>query len=210
MGFASDPVGRGFGSLARPGGNITGVTYWVGPEFEAKRLQLLKEAVPRAKKITVLATKEPQVASNLREAQKIAPALGVKLFVHEVGDADYDHALSKMVAEGAGALLIAVSPTLNRDQKLITGFAAKYRLPSICEWREDVEEGCLMAYGSSRSGLYRRVASYVDRLFKGANPADLPIEQPSKFELVINLKTAEALGLTIPPSLLQRADQVSE
>ena len=115
-----------------------------------------------------------------------------------------------MVAERAGALFVVASPGLSRDRRRILDLAAKHRLPAIYDWRENADEGGLMAYGSSNVALSRRVAEYVDKIFKGAKPADLPVEQPTKFELVINLKTAKALGLTVPPSLLQRADQVIE
>jgi len=132
------------------------------------------------------------------------------LVVIEVQHDDYDRAFASMASKRTDALFVLGSPILNRDRKLIIALAAKHRLPAIYEWREHVEEGGLMAYGGDASALFRRVAAYVDRIFKGANPADLPVEQPTRLELVINLKTAKALGLTIPPSLLARADQVIE
>ena len=143
-------------------------------------------------------------------AQKAASALRVKLVVVEVPGTDYDRAFASMVAERADALFVLMSPVLTRDRKQIIDRAAKYRLPAIYEWREHVEVGGLMSYGGSLIELLRRVAAYVDKILKGAKPADLPVERPTKFELVINLKTAKALGLTIPPALLQRADQVIE
>jgi putative ABC transport system substrate-binding protein len=210
MGFATDPVGRGFvASLARPGGNITGVTYAEGPEIAAKRLEFIREAVPQAGRIAVFGAGD-SVQSMRQATQKAASSLGVKLIAVDVRGGDYDQAFGTMVAERAGALVVLGSAILNVDRKRIIELAARHRLPAIYEWREHVDEGGLMAYGASNRGLYRRVASFIDRIFKGANPADLPVEQPTTFELVINLKTAKALGLTIPPSLLLRADQVIE
>jgi ABC-type uncharacterized transport system substrate-binding protein len=212
MGLSSDPVARGLvASLARPGGNITGVSYSEGPEIAAKRLELIKEAVPRAGRIAVLG--EGDSFQSQRQArqvtQKAASSLGVKLVDVNAQGANYSQAFRTMVAERAGALVLG-SVKLNADRNRIIELAARHRLPAIYEWREHVEEGGLMAYGASNRGLFRRVASFVDRIFKGVNPAELPIEQPTVFELVINLKTAKALGLTFPPSLLARADQVIE
>jgi len=211
MGLTSDPVGRGFiANLARPGGNITGVSYSAGPEIAGKRLELIREAVARARRIAVLSTREQPSQDQVREAGQAAARLGVELVVIEVQHDDYDRAFASMASKRTDALFVLGSPILNRDRKLIIALAAKHRLPAIYEWREHVEEGGLMAYGGDASALFRRVAAYVDRIFKGANPADLPVEQPTRLELVINLKTAKALGLTIPPSLLARADQVIE
>ena len=142
--------------------------------------------------------------------QKAASSLGVKLIVVEVRGAEYERAFATMVAERADALAVMGSAILNRDRRRIIELAARHRLPAIYEWPEHAEEGGLMAYGASNRDLWRRVATFVDRIFKGANPATMPVEQPTRFEFVINLKTAKALGLTIPPSLLQRADQVIE
>jgi putative ABC transport system substrate-binding protein len=210
MGFAIDPVGRGFvTSLGRPGGNITGVSYSVGPEIHQKRLELIKEAVPRAVRIAVLAGGDtPQ--STRQETQKAASSLGVKLIVVEVQGAEYERAFATMVAERADALAVLGSPSLNTDRRRIIELAARHRLPAIYEWREHAEDGGLMAYGASNRDLNRRVAAFVDRIFKGANPATLPVEQPTVFELVVNLRTAKALGLTIPSSVLRRADHVIE
>jgi putative ABC transport system substrate-binding protein len=207
----SDPVELGFvANLARPGANITGVLLVAEPSMIAKRLQLIREAVPRVARIAVLATSEAQSRTQVQWAEKAAPALSVKLVTVEVRDADYDHAFATMVAERADALLVVASVILSTDREQIIRLAAKHRLPAIYEWREHVEAGGLMAYGGSLSAFVRRAAVYVDRIFKGANPADLPVECATTFELAINLKTAKALGLTIPPSLLQRADQVIE
>jgi putative ABC transport system substrate-binding protein len=201
-------VREGFvASLARPGGNITGVVI-SETGLAPKRLQLLKEAIPRATRIAVLAPGEEDYGVQLQESEKAAASLGVTLVVIEVRAADYERAFASMVAGRATALTVMSSPQLNRDRARIIALAAKHRMPAIYQWREQAEEGGLMAYGSSVSGLSRRMASYVDRILKGANPAELPVEQPSTYELVINLKTAKALGLTMPPSLLVRADEV--
>jgi putative ABC transport system substrate-binding protein len=211
MGLTADPVGRGFiANLARPGGNITGVSYSAGPEIAGKRLELISEAVARTGRIAVLSTREQAAQDQVREAGQAAARLGAELTVVEVQHDDYDRAFASIASKRPDALFVLGSPILNRDRKLIIALAAKHRLPAIYEWREHVEEGGLMAYGGDAPALFRRVAAYVDRIFKGANPADLPVEQPTQFELVINLKTAKALGLTIPPSLLARADQVIE
>jgi len=211
MVVGSNPVARGWvASLSHPGGNITGVTVVATTVLAAKRLELIREAVPRATRIAVLAGGGPGSSVQVAEAQKAASALRVKLVVVEVPGIDYDRAFATIVTERADALVVLMSPVLTRDRKQIIDRAAKYRLPAIYEWREHVEVGGLMSYGGSLSELSRRVAAYVDKILKGAKPGDLPIEQPAKYELVINMETAKALGLTIPPSLLARADQVIE
>ena len=211
MGFGFNPVEQGFvASLARPGGNITGVLYAPEGQLVGKRLELIREAIPRATRIAVLATRDSDSRAQLSAARKAAPALGVKLVVVELQGADYDRAFATMVAERAEALFILSSTTLNRDRRQIIERAAQHRLPAMYEWREQAEVGGLMSYGGSLIALSRRVAAYVDKIFKGAKPADLPVERPTTYDLVINLKTARALGLTIPPSLLSRADQVIE
>jgi putative tryptophan/tyrosine transport system substrate-binding protein len=210
MGIVSDPVGRGsVASLARPGGNITGVAYAVGPEISQKRLELLKEAVPRAATIAGLAGVDTSQIMR-QETQKAASSLGVKLIVVDVQGDGYERAFAAVMAERADALAVISSVILNIDRRRIIDLARRHRLPAIYEWAEHAEEGGLMAYGASNRERFRRVAIFVDRIFKGAKPSDLPVEQPTKFELVINLKTAKALGLTIPPSLLLRADRVIE
>ena len=206
-----DPVATGLVmSLARPGGNITGVLIAAGDTLAGKKLEFLKEAVPQAARIAFLAADDPGFQPQVQEAKKAASALGIKLVVVEVRAGNYDRAFATMVAERVRALCIGASPFFSRDRKLLIAFAAKHRLPAIYEWLEQVQDGGLMAYGPSQSALVQRVAVYVDRIFKGAQPGDLPIEQPTKFELGVNLKTAKALGLTIPPSLLLRADHVIE
>jgi len=207
----SDPVELGFvASFARPGGNVTGVALTAEPTMASKRLELSKELVPRAKRIAVLTTAEAQSRTQVQWAETAASSLGVKLVVVEVRDAAYDHAFATMIAERANALILVASPLLTTDRERIIRLAAKHRLPAIYDWRENVEEGGLMAYGGSLSGFTRRAAMYVDRMFKGANPADLPVERATTYDLAINLKTAKALGLTVPSSLLLRATHIIE
>jgi putative ABC transport system substrate-binding protein len=209
MGFGFNPVEQGFvASLARPGGNITGVLYAPEGQLVGKRLELIKETIPRATRIAILATHESDSRSQLDAAQKAASALGVKAIVIEVQGTDYDRAFATIVAERADALFVVSSAILNRDRKQIIERAAQYRLPAMYEWREQVEVGGLMSYGSSLVGLSRRVAAFVDKILKGATPADLPVERPTNYDLVINMNTAKALGLTIPQSLLARADKI--
>ena len=211
----ADPVGDGLvASLARPGGNITGSTF-LGPELVPKRLELLKDAIPGTSRVAALwhpgAYSEPTMRDMLKEIETAARALAVQLQLVRVrGPADFDRAFSAMTTERAGALIVLPSPMLYSERKRIVDLAAKHRLPAIYAWREPVEGGGLMSYGASIPDLYRRAATHVDKILKGAKPADLPVEQPTKFELVINLKTAKALGLTIPPSLLGRADELIE
>jgi ABC-type uncharacterized transport system substrate-binding protein len=206
-----DPIAAGIvASLARPGGNLTGVLIAPGFTLVGKKLELLQEVVPRAMRVGFLSPDNSGAQGQVPEAQKAAASLNLKLVVAEVQDGNYDRAFNTMVAERPSALFVANSPTFMRDRKRIIDLVAKHRLPAIYEWAEQVEDGGLMSYGSSSTWVSRRVAAYVDRIFKGAKPADLPVEQPTKFEFVINLKTAKALGLTIPPSLLARADQVIE
>ena len=210
-----DPVGDGLvASLAHPGGNITGLTF-LGPELVPKRLDLLKEALPRVSRAAVLwhpgAFSERTTQEMLRGAEGAARALGVQLQLVGVRGADeFARAFSTMVKERAEALVVFPSPMLFNERRRIVELATNRPMPSIFAAREFVELGGLLSYGASISDLSRRGATYVDKILKGANPAELPVEQPAKFELVINLKTAKALGLTIPPSLLLRADQVIE
>jgi putative ABC transport system substrate-binding protein len=210
MVIAADPVARGLvSSLSRPGGNVTGVTLVAETVLAGKRLELIKETVPRAERIAVLATGGFLSSSaQLQEAQKAAQVLRLRLVVVEVQDGDYDRAFRAMVADRADAIFVMASVTLSRDRKQIAERAAKYHLPAIYDSREQVEAGGLMSYGGSAAGVARRVAGYIDKILKGTRAADLPVEEPTKFELVINLKTAKALGLTIPPSVLLRADEV--
>ena len=207
----SDSVELGLvASFARPGGNITGVLLAAEPTMAAKRLELIKEAVPRTARLAVLATGEASSRTQVQWVEKAAPALGVKLIVVEVRDADYDRAFGTIVAERADALFVIASVILSTERERIIQLAAKHRMPAIYDWREHVEAGGLMAYGGSASEFTWRAAVYVDRILRGANPADLPVERATTFELAINLKTAKTLGLTIPSSLLLRANHVIE
>ena len=196
-------------SFAHPGGNVTGV-YMLAAELDGKRLELLLQAVPKAQKVGVL---DPQAAGfTLTGVQRVAQAAGVQLHVTAVGTGRdvYQRAFDSMAKAGVEALLVPSFPRFFKDARQIIALAARRRIPTVYEWPSMAEDGGLMAYGPTFAELDRRVAAIVDRILKGAKPGDQPIEQPTKFDLVINLKTAKALGLTIPPSLLQRADQVIE
>jgi ABC-type uncharacterized transport system substrate-binding protein len=207
----SDPVALGIvASLARPGGNITGLTIRV-PDFSGKRLELLKEVVPRARRVAVLG-QEANAANALdfKEMQPAASALGLELHHIKVRRSnDLESAFSKMTGTVRSTALLLQSATLFFDnRKMIAALAVRSRLPAIYDARELAEAGILMSYGSDRFDLYRRAATYVDKILKGTKPADLPVEQPKKFEFVINLKAAKQIGLTIPPNVLARADNV--
>jgi putative tryptophan/tyrosine transport system substrate-binding protein len=207
---AADPVGTGLvASLARPGGNITGLSDF-NTGVVTKRLELLKQVVPTASRVAVLLNPaNPTNPPQLKEIQAAAPALGVTLLALEAkGPDDIDRAFAVMRTERPGALIVLGDPGFVTHQRRIAELAVKSRLPAIWAVRENVNAGGLMSYGTDFDGLYRRAATYVDRILKGTKPADLPVEQPTKFELVINLKTAKALGLTIPQSILLRADEV--
>ena len=207
----SDPVELGFvTTLAHPGGNITGVALAAEPAMAGKRLELIKEAVPRAVRIAVLTTQEAGSRTQVQWAQRAASSLGAKVIAVELVDGDYEGAFAKMTAQRAEALVVVTSVLLGNGRDRIVELAARHRLPTIHDWSEDAEAGGLMTYGGSLRETARRLAVYVARIFKGANPADLPVERATSFDLVINLKTAKALGLTIPPSVLARADQVIE
>jgi putative ABC transport system substrate-binding protein len=210
---AADAMGSGLvASLARPGGNITGLSF-LGPETVAKCLQLLKELVPGITRAAVLSHPgNPSEATRkiiLKETEVAARALALRLqFFEARGPDDFERVFSEMTRARAGGLAVLTSIMFFSERERLVEFAAKYRLPAVYPWREPVDTGGLLAYGPNLPDLSRRAAGYVDRILKGAKPADMPVEQPIKFELVINLKTAKALGLTIPPSLLARADQV--
>ena len=212
---AVDPVQSGLvTSLARPGGNVTGLSA-VAAELVGKCLEQLKQAVPGVSRVAVLwhpgGLGERTEKDMLKGADVAARALGVRLQVVEArGPADFDRAFSDTTRARAGALTVLSSTMLLGERRRLVDLAARNRLPAVYPQREFVDAGGLMAYGPNVADLFRRAATHVDKILKGAKPGDLPIEQPTKFELVINLKTAKALGLTIPPSLLQRADQVIE
>ena len=193
-------------SLARPGGNVTGV-YMLAAELDAKRLELLLQAVPKARKVGVL---DPQAGFTLAEVKRVAEALGVKLYVTVVGSGreGYQRAFDSMTRARVEALLVPSFPRFFKDVRQIIELAARRRIPAVYEWPSMAKDGGLMAYGPTFAELDGRVAHFVDRILKGARPGDQPIEQPTKFEMVINLKTAKALGLAIPPALLGRADEV--
>ncbi len=212
MASVGDPVGRGFvASLARPGGNITGVSN-LAVALSGKWLEILSEAVPRLSQVAILRNvANPTHPLFWMEAEKVAKRLGLKLQSLGVRTPeDIDAAFESMQKERVGAFVTLPDPLLTGQRVRIAGLAAKAHLPGIAAFRENAETGTLMAYGPSLAANRRRAAVFVDRILKGAKPGDLPIEQPTKFELFINLRTAKALGLTIPPSLLQRADQVIE
>ena len=211
VGAGNDPVEAGLiESLARPGGNVTGLTNLSG-KLGGKRLELLKEAVPKLARVAVLY--EPATPANVIEVNEDLPvvARALKLTVQpwEIRAADdFERVFTMLNRERPDGLHVLGSPLLNNHQKRIAGFALKSRLPSVYTERGAVDAGGLMYYGADRADSYRRVAIYVDKILKGAKPADLPVEQPTKFELVINLKTAKQIGLTIPPNVLVRADKV--
>ena len=210
MANSGDPVGTGLiASLARPGGNITGLSLLL-PELGGKRLALLQEAVPKVSHVAVL-WNPTNAAKPLewKSTQVAAGALGVRVTSFEVREpTDFASAFAAIVKARSNALIPLAEPLTRAHRRQIAEFAAKNRLPMIAELRDFAEAGGLMSYGPNLPGLYRRAATYVDKILKGAKPADLPVEQPTEFELVINLKTAKALGLTIPQSVLIRADQV--
>ena len=210
IGNAADPVGTGLvASLARPGGNITGLSdFNLG--VVTKRLELLKQVVPKATRVAVLLNPaNPTNPPQLKEIQMVAPALGVTLLALEAkGFDDIVFAFAVMKSERPGALLVMGDLMFGTHQRRIAELALKGQLPTSWAMKENVDAGGLMSYGTNFEDLYRRAAGYVDKILKGSKPADLPVEQPTKFELVINMKTAKALGLTIPHSLLLRADQV--
>ncbi len=207
----TDPVSAGFvRSLAQPGENITGVA---GPsaEFIGKQLDLLKEAMPSVTRVAVLIhSVHPMAFPLVQELARAARSLGVQLHLLEVRSADaLDNAFAAMSSEPADALIAPPFPLLSAQRQRILAFAAQRRLPVMAtDTRGWVEEGALLFYGLSHAANTRRAAAYVDKILKGAKPGDLPVEQPMKFELIINLKTAKALGITMPPSLLLLADEV--
>ena len=207
-----DPVALGLiPSLARPGGNITGVLIAPDGTLAGKRLELLKAAVPQATRMAYLAPPaDPATRLQLQETRRAASMLGVELVDVEVRDGDYERAFAAIAVLRPSALVVAANNFFVRDRLPIIALAAKHKLPAIYEWREQVLDGGLMAYSTSLYGMYQRLAWYVDRILRGAKPGELAVERPSKFELIINLRTAKTLGLGIPPALLLRADEVIE
>jgi putative ABC transport system substrate-binding protein len=209
MATGGDPVQLGVvASLAQPGGNVTGVTS-LSSELTAKRLQLLRELLPKVSRVAVLSDETPNSEMSVRDLEAAARILSLE--IHPVGGRDpnqLDRALSGARRERDGALIVVASPALFIERRRIAELALKHRLPTAVGGREYAEAGGLFSYAVSRPALFRRAAVYVDKILKGAKPADLPVEQPTKLELVINLKTAKALGLTIPQSVLLQADEV--
>jgi putative ABC transport system substrate-binding protein len=210
MAFDNDPVGNGFvASLARPGGNITGLSA-LSPEISGKQLELLKEIVPKLSRVAVLRTSWLLPGdARVKEIELAAGAFKVQLqYLDVLSLKDIETAFREARKGRADAVVVLASPILESDRTQVADLAAKNRLPAIYHVAEFVEAGGLMSYGVSFIDLYRRAATYVDKILKGAKPAELPVEQPTKFELVINLKTAKQIGLTIPPNVLGRADKV--
>jgi putative ABC transport system substrate-binding protein len=211
MGAGLDPVEAGHvESLARPGGNVTGVTL-LSRELGGKRLELLKEAVPKLARVAVLY--ELAAPANVHEVEEVLPvaARSLRLTIQPWGvrDADdFERVFAALRKQRPDGLYVAGSPLMNANQKRTIGFALKSRLPSVYSGREAIDAGGLMYYGADLADSYRRVATYVDKILKGAKPADLPVEQPTQFELIINLKAAKQIGLTISPNVLARADKV--
>jgi len=210
MAVVADPVGSGLVSgLRRPGGNVTGLTL-LATELAGKRLQLLRELVPKATRVAVLAYRgTPATRLFLEQMRAAAQQMGVALVVQEVSEAEgLPGAVAAMHRDGAQALIVQFSPLSNNNAQRIVELAAQHRLPAMYDVRGFAELGGLLAYGPSVTEMFRRAALYVDRILKGAKPADLPLEQPTKFELIINMKAARALGVTIPQPLLSRADEI--
>ena len=211
MASVGDPVGAGLiGSLARSGGNLTGLSYSVGLETVGKGLELLKETVPKLRRVAILSNPaNPAQPLAIRDVKVAARSLGVQLQLLEArGPNDFHGAFAAMAKERVEALLIVADSMLGFYRTRLADLAARSRLPAVYGLREHVDAGGLLFYGPSITDLFRRSATYVDKILKGAKPGDLPVEQPTKFELVINLKTAKALGLSIPQSILVRADEI--
>jgi putative tryptophan/tyrosine transport system substrate-binding protein len=208
--FVGDPVATGlYASLARPGGNLTGVSPLLA-ELMPKRLELLSELVPQAGVIALLVNpNDANVERKISDLREAASAKGVQLHILKAGtDSEIDAALASLVQLHAGALLVSADPFLNSRSEQLVALAARYAVPTSYEWRESVAAGGLISYGPSLTGTWRLMGNYTGRILNGAKPADLPVQQPTTFELVVNLKTAKTLGLTVPPSILARADEV--
>jgi putative ABC transport system substrate-binding protein len=213
MVYVAEPVtNKLVASLARPGGNVTGVTYTVGPEIAGKYLQLLKEAFPTLSRVAVLSYPDyPVTPAFLREAQAAAQALGLTLQSYDVRDpTEFEDTFAAMTKARTDGLLVQVHPIVFAHPKRVAELAAQSQLPAVYPYRDLVVAGGLMAYEANIAAMFRRAPAYVDKILKGANVGDLPVDQPTKFDLVINLKTAKALGLTIPQSLLMRGAEVIE
>jgi putative tryptophan/tyrosine transport system substrate-binding protein len=211
MASSQDPVGNGLiASLARPGGNVTGITVHSGAEIDGKRLQILSEAVPKAKRIACLSTTPQWDSPAGQQVRDAAKTLGINLLHAAHTPTAYDDAFQLIVREKAEAVLVPQDAYVTPNRQLIAAFVVRNRLPGIFPIREIVEDGGLMSYGVNNFAQMRRAVSLVDKVLKGAKPEDLPVEQPVKFEMLLNLRTAKALGLTMPTSILLRADEVIE
>jgi putative tryptophan/tyrosine transport system substrate-binding protein len=209
--YGDDPVGAGLAkSLAHPGGNVTGFLAYTGPEFEAKRLQLLKEAVPKANRVAFLAVKDVWEGPAAKAVREAAAILGVTLIHVEHTPNNYADAFAVMTRDRPDALFVAYHPSNYANRQLIADFGIEQRIPGIFPYREAVIEGAFMSYSVSTTDLFCRAAGLVDKILKGTKPADIPIERPTKLELMINLKIAMTLGITVPPTLLAVADDVIE
>jgi putative ABC transport system substrate-binding protein len=206
---SGDPVGLGLiASLARPGGNLTGLSF-ISIELAGKRLELFKEAFPKISRVAVLRRSGPSHEQQVKETEVVAQPLGIQIqSVHVQSPDDFENAFLTVIKGRAGALLILRSPVFRTHLTRIMDFAEKRKLPTMCDDRLFVEAGGLMSYGANTLDFYKRAAVYVDKILKGAKPAELPVEQPTKFEFVVNLKTAKQIGVTIPPNVLARADKV--
>jgi putative ABC transport system substrate-binding protein len=205
-----DPIGDGIvASLARPGGNVTGLSD-LHTVLVTKRLEILKEVVPSATRIAVFFhAGNPTLLRQLKDIENVAPAFGVKVLpVPVTGPDDFERGFATMKKERAGGLMVLGSPLIGNNRQQILALVAKNRLPAIYTVRENPDAGGLMSYGTNFPDLWRRATIYVDKILKGAKPADLPVEQPVKFEFVVNLKAAKQIGLTMPPNVLARADEV--
>ena len=210
FGTGGDPVALGLvGSVARPDGNLTGVSYLVA-DLAAKRLDLLAQTVPQAKRIALLINPQnPNSEANVRDTEEAARPLGVQLLVLKAStEGEIDAAFATMVVEGAGAVVIQADPFIHSRRPQLLALAARHAIPAIYTWREFAVEGGLMSYGPNLGDVYRQIGNYVGRILKGARPADLPVMQPTTFELTVNLKTARVLGVDVPPAILAGADEV--
>jgi putative ABC transport system substrate-binding protein len=210
--IVGDPGATGlYASLARPGGNLTGFSILVA-ELMPKRLELISELVPQAGLIALLLNpNNANAARDIKDMQEAARAKGVQLHILKAGaEGEFEPAFDSLVQQHAGALVVGADPFLNSRREELVALAARHAVPAIYEWRESVVAGGLISYGPSLTGIWRELGIYVGKILKGAKPADLPVQQPTRFELVVNLKTAKALGLTVPPSILARADEVIE